>query len=190
MACMYLNNNIVCTYSTLDCSTQYIYGATVCDDHKITVISRDIPIPSKEYLRQLSSNEDRTYTFDDRIEAQAVSMAQTILSTVAAAGQQIAQQSTLGNSVANNPVVATPASVILPILSRAQPKNMVQRSNEVKSNSCVEDDTCCICLDGKKSVVLLPCKHLCLCEKCNTPSLKSCPICRNIIESVIVTYRA
>ncbi len=185
---MYLNNNIVCTISTLDCSSQYIYGATVCDDHKITVISRDISIPTKEHLRQLNSYEDISNTVDNRIEAQAAAMAQTILSTVAAAGQQIAQQSTLGNSVANNPVVATPASVILPILSRAQPKNIVQRPNEVKSN--VEDDTCCICLDGKKSVVLLPCKHLCLCDKCNTPNLKNCPICRNIIETVIVTYRA
>ena len=192
MACMYLNNNIICTYSTLDCSAQYIYGATICDDHKVTVISRDVPIPTKEQLCKLNgyeeiNNNNNNNNSSSRIEAQAAAMAQTILSTVAAAGQQIAQQSNLGN---NMTVPATPASVMLPILSRAQPKNIVQLSNEVKNTSCVEDDSCCICLDGKKSVVLLPCKHLCLCEKCNTSSLKNCPICRNVIETVIVTFRA
>ena len=54
--------------------------------------------------------------------------------------------------------------------------------------AAAEVDTCCICLDGKKSVVLLPCRHLCLCEKCNSPSLKKCPICRSTIESRMVVF--
>ena len=64
-------------------------------------------------------------------------------------------------------------------------KEEEEKARLILSNS---NDTCCICLDGKKSVVLLPCRHLCLCEKCNSPSLKKCPICRSTIESRMVVF--
>lgn len=45
----------------------------------------------------------------------------------------------------------------------------------------IDDDTlCCICMDKKNSVLLRPCKHLCICE--DHKDLKNCPICRTNIE--------
>ena len=71
------------------------------------------------------------------------------------------------------------------------------RTNEVdnkpirkakKSSSCLDlvlnhnsDSTCVICLTDTRNVLLLPCRHLCLCGSC-AESLKfqsaNCPICR------------
>ena len=48
------------------------------------------------------------------------------------------------------------------------------------------DGDCVICEDAKKSVMLLPCKHMCLCRQCASTcldKLKNCPICRRSIES-------
>jgi hypothetical protein len=51
-----------------------------------------------------------------------------------------------------------------------------------------ENMTCCVvCLDAPRSVLLLPCKHLALCEECSqslqgsaggTGSGGCCPVCR------------
>ena len=42
-----------------------------------------------------------------------------------------------------------------------------------------EGQECIICLDAKKTVVMIPCKHKCLCSSCSkTNDIKECPICR------------
>ena len=42
---------------------------------------------------------------------------------------------------------------------------------------------CVICLDGPKTIVLFPCKHLCLCSKCSVGGiLKACPICMEEVQ--------
>lgn len=43
---------------------------------------------------------------------------------------------------------------------------------------------CVICKEVEKSVVLLPCRHMCLCEACSRiEKLTTCPMCRKGIES-------
>ncbi|CAI5452946.1 unnamed protein product [Caenorhabditis angaria] len=51
---------------------------------------------------------------------------------------------------------------------------------------------CCVCQFEEKCVLLRPCNHLCLCERCNEainrqPN-KICPICRAEIESFELVY--
>ena len=36
---------------------------------------------------------------------------------------------------------------------------------------------CVICLDGPRTIVLLPCKHLCLCKNCYNSGVRKCPFC-------------
>ena len=36
---------------------------------------------------------------------------------------------------------------------------------------------CVICLDGPRTIALLPCKHLCLCKNCYNSSVTKCPVC-------------
>ena len=64
---------------------------------------------------------------------------------------------------------------------------------------------CVVCQDNEKSIVLLPCKHLCLCEECfrnyystTTSSSTSssggstnnttCPLCRSGITDILNVY--
>ena len=44
---------------------------------------------------------------------------------------------------------------------------------------------CVVCEDAKKSVLLLPCKHICTCQGC-AGGLAACPICRVPIEDRVV----
>ena len=66
------------------------------------------------------------------------------------------------------------------------------------SNSDFEEDntkSCCIvCQDNQKSVVLMPCRHLCLCTVCCQKifymriSKRLCPLCRVKIDNFISVY--
>lgn len=46
------------------------------------------------------------------------------------------------------------------------------------------DDDCIICLEVKKSKILVPCGHYCLCNNCSN-KIDKCPICRSNITSRI-----
>lgn len=55
-----------------------------------------------------------------------------------------------------------------------------------------ENMQCCICRDEPKTVLLLPCRHLCLCEACaqhlDRGLLTECPVCREYINDKIKVY--
>ena len=60
---------------------------------------------------------------------------------------------------------------------------------ELTNDSCF----CVICLNERKTVVLLPCRHLCVCVSCskklrNVDQNETCPICRNEIESLLEVF--
>ncbi|XP_014661585.1 PREDICTED: uncharacterized protein LOC106804774 [Priapulus caudatus] len=48
---------------------------------------------------------------------------------------------------------------------------------------------CVICQDGEKTVLFLPCRHLCVCEECGTKALaQKCPMCREYVHRIIHVY--
>ncbi len=52
-----------------------------------------------------------------------------------------------------------------------------------------EQRMCVVCQAHEKSVVLLPCRHACVCKNCsNNPQLINCPLCREKIEDRISVY--
>jgi hypothetical protein len=52
-----------------------------------------------------------------------------------------------------------------------------------------EQRLCVICQEKDKSVVLLPCRHLCLCDECSKhDQLKFCPLCRQPIAHTISVF--
>ncbi|CAN0025354.1 unnamed protein product, partial [Heterosigma akashiwo] len=49
--------------------------------------------------------------------------------------------------------------------------------------------TCVVCQHNVKTVLILPCRHLCLCQDCSGKGpLKKCPVCRVHIESRIEAF--
>lgn len=52
-----------------------------------------------------------------------------------------------------------------------------------------EQKLCVICQVQEKTVLLLPCRHLCLCEKCSVRSeVTDCPLCRLNIQDKIRVF--
>jgi len=54
-----------------------------------------------------------------------------------------------------------------------------------------EDKLCCICQDQEKCIMMLPCRHLCICSGCMEPlrtHRNTCPICRKQVKQMIKAY--
>jgi len=51
-----------------------------------------------------------------------------------------------------------------------------------------DETLCCICCERKKSILLNPCKHVCICGECATRDLDCCPICRETIEEATSVF--
>ena len=67
-------------------------------------------------------------------------------------------------------------------------KELELKERERKESSS-EGSTCCICKDELKTILLLPCRHLCLCENCSRlPVVSNCPVCRTTITERLQVY--
>jgi len=54
-----------------------------------------------------------------------------------------------------------------------------------------EDKLCVVCQDNEKCIMILPCRHLCICETCQEPLRQirnTCPICRKGVKQMIKAY--
>ena len=54
-----------------------------------------------------------------------------------------------------------------------------------------EDKLCVVCQDKEKCIMILPCRHLCICTDCEGPlQLRNnhCPICRRLVRQTIKAY--
>jgi len=68
----------------------------------------------------------------------------------------------------------------------------VQRrhAEECKGRQSLEEEQACIvCSELEKTMLFLPCRHLCTCEACAS-QLHQCPICRAEIDSKVHAYRS
>lgn len=68
-------------------------------------------------------------------------------------------------------------------------KELELKERERKESSSSEGSSCCICKDEPKSILLLPCRHLCLCASCSSlPAVSTCPMCRTAITDRLQVY--
>jgi hypothetical protein len=54
-----------------------------------------------------------------------------------------------------------------------------------------EDKLCVVCQDKEKCIMILPCRHLCICQDCQGPMQlqnNHCPICRRLVRQTIKAY--
>lgn len=53
----------------------------------------------------------------------------------------------------------------------------------------LEVNTCCICRECPKTILLLPCRHLCVCESCaHRAARSSCPVCRRVVDEQVRVF--
>ena len=50
-----------------------------------------------------------------------------------------------------------------------------------------QESLCVVCMSAARSVVLIPCGHLAVCQNCYS-RLQQCPICRSVIRGAIRSY--
>lgn len=93
------------------------------------------------------------------------------------------------------PATEVAASTSQLALSQGQPASASQLAIfQSQAGSAVEEEEhlCVVCEDGKKQVMLMPCKHMCLCKSCATrclgETMKECPMCRTKIQDSIEVF--
>ena len=48
---------------------------------------------------------------------------------------------------------------------------------------------CVVCMENRKTILIMPCRHLCLCKDCSSLSnMTNCPLCRKLIENRIGVF--
>lgn len=79
--------------------------------------------------------------------------------------------------------------------ARARTSNTSCNELEREIETEKEKRKCVVCQDRKKSVLILPCKHLCLCVQCADHIARSrmagrrvCPLCRTRIKTIMNVY--
>jgi len=66
-------------------------------------------------------------------------------------------------------------------------KNYAFQAEKIREEFQTTQDCCCICQDKNKSILFLPCRHMCTCSTCSA-SVESCPICRKTITQKIEAF--
>ena len=70
-----------------------------------------------------------------------------------------------------------------------QSLDRIVKAKEVASNALEDEKLCVICRENPKSVLLMNCRHLCVCSDCgNLDVLISCPLCREPISERLVCF--
>lgn len=66
----------------------------------------------------------------------------------------------------------------------------ITKTKEELSKSLEEERTCVICRENPKTVLLMTCRHLCVCSLCgHRDELTCCPLCREIIVERINVFQ-
>ena len=62
-------------------------------------------------------------------------------------------------------------------------------TTSTQQTGAAQDSVCVVCMSASRSVVLIPCGHLAVCQSCYG-RLQQCPICRSMIQGAIRSYIA
>ena len=70
---------------------------------------------------------------------------------------------------------------------RGLEKIVRERERRRRSESQREQMLCVVCMDAEKSVMMVPCNHLCVCAGC-AQSLSRCPMCMSDVTGKTSVY--
>lgn len=61
-------------------------------------------------------------------------------------------------------------------------------SNDSKKEGGSDDNICALCLENPATCAFVPCGHRCICDNCNTGTLKDCIMCRAESQMIMRCY--
>ena len=79
----------------------------------------------------------------------------------------------------------------LQVQLRCEIEAQLHAQMEAQMHAHMEQQLCVVCQEHEKKVVLLPCKHQCMCQQCSNQISKGdamCPLCRVPIQSAFATF--
>lgn len=68
----------------------------------------------------------------------------------------------------------------------------IYNQDEIEFNPLENNQTqCIICLDRVSDCILIPCRHMCLCQKCMEDIKKKnqrqgCPLCKRKVDNIVI----
>ena len=69
-----------------------------------------------------------------------------------------------------------------------QSNPFLDNSGGLRDENSDDDRLCVVCLEYRKTIVCLPCKHFCLCRNCSVLDIHECPMCRADIKDTMEIY--
>ena len=105
----------------------------------------------------------------------------------------------LGDSNLAEVIANSDAALVRLRAAREEVTRRQVESTDAAGDAAVASGLCCICQENPKSVLLLPCRHLCVCEECcglnleltsrlHWPVLEKCPVCRSSISQKMKVF--
>ena len=93
-------------------------------------------------------------------------------------------------AAARNPLIREQMDNVVAAASPPTPRRSVSASAISTESSetgdggdePIQDKLCCVCLDKRIQVVVIPCGHACMCRKC-AYRVNKCPVCRLDIKA-------
>merc|ERR1719188_242606 len=75
--------------------------------------------------------------------------------------------------------------ITIPAMTRLQTETQQRsRAARMQLHSELEQQLCVVCRDAKKTVLFLPCSHICVCEGCRGRLHPyRCPLCQEAVQS-------
>ena len=70
-----------------------------------------------------------------------------------------------------------------------QERQKCNTKKRLVNRDTITGDSCCVCLTNQRDVLLLPCKHLCMCSYCSNLNLfMKCPLCLQEIHEKMCVF--
>lgn len=125
-----------------------------------------------------------------QLRAHSAAEAQLLRTEVAAATQA------KDAAVAEWQIATRPTPVILSPVPIDRLRELITQSraaqaayeHEVKEKEQAAS-ACCVCLSSKRDTLILPCRHMCLCEAC-AAKVTSCPMCRGVVATRVPVFHS
>lgn len=152
--------------------------AKLRSDYNLTLSDHDAVVT------QLGITRDRYEALIQKGRELSVSAPSSAANSLTTATQGVTRAAAIAASKSTNPF--TPDSVpSTPVASATAPTNDLASAPASQGTG-----ECVVCLDALSCYVLVPCGHLCLCEKCSRLFTvgSDCPKCRAVIVQSIKAY--